>query len=152
MNAVDLLDPHARHALVHVVRMMVESDPRAGADERVSLRGLQVALGDVLDQPFPEDVALYREGGGALSPRDRMLAFAACAWIMFADGILERRESEFLRWLADQLRIAEPTARFLIAHARWVRTEHELAPHREADLLLVECARRIAALEAQAAA
>lgn len=147
MTAVDLLDPLARHALVRVVRMMVDSDPLAGAEEHLCLRGLRVALGDVIDQPFPEDVAL-----SSLAPRDRMLAFAACAWMMFADGIQERRESDFLAWLADQLRIAEPTARFLIAHARWVRTEHELAPHREADLLLVECARRIAALEAQAAA
>ncbi len=152
MTALELLDPHARWAALALVRLMKDGAGSESADDQAAMRGLEVALGfpDAITggaASFPDDLALNR-----LGPRDRLLAFAACAWMMFADGISERRESDFLDGLADELQIAPRAARFLVAHARWVRSEYELPPHREADLLLTECARRVAALEARAAA
>ncbi len=150
MGAIDVLGPDARRTLLGVLACVVRADGTIGEDERAAFRGACIALG-LPDEPLAGIIldALDLE---RVSRRDAMLIYCAAYWMALADAVRLREESRFLARLAQRLNIESDTARFLAAHARWVRTSTELAWHREFDLLLHEAALRLARLEAAAAA
>jgi uncharacterized tellurite resistance protein B-like protein len=151
MPALDALDPDARGAVLAIAACMAGADGWVSEEEKGALRGLAVALGEGA-APEATDVALDALDLDHLGPKDRMLAYAAAAWMMLADGIRARSESELLARVGRRLGIARSTAHFLAAHAHWVRADTDLPWHREADLLLTEAARRILMIEARRAA
>ena len=151
MPALDALDPEAKRALLAIAACMAGADGVVSEEEESALHGLAIALGET---EVPEPAAAGFDGLdlAALGPQERMLAYVAAAWMMLADGIRVRSESELLLRVGKRLRIAPTTAHFLTAHAHWVRADTDLPWHREADLLLTEAARRILSIEARRAA
>lgn len=151
MPALDALDPEAKRAVMAIAACMASADGWVSEEEEGALRGLAIALGES-EAPDDAEVTLDRIELAHLGPQDRMLAYAAAAWMMLADGIRARSESEMLVRVQKRLLLAPSTARFLAAHAHWVRADTDLPWHREADLLLSEAARRILTIEARRAA
>jgi uncharacterized tellurite resistance protein B-like protein len=150
MAAIDALAPRARGALLELLACMAGADGEIGDEERAALRGAAVALGCHDAPGWPSVPALHEVDLSPLDGRARLLAYAAAAWMMLADGIRWRRESDALEALRERLSLPTSSARFLERHARWVRTSTgDLPAHRELDLLLIEAARRLTLVEAR---
>jgi hypothetical protein len=119
-------------------------------EERAAFRGACVALG------VPDRTLSPLDFGSVplahLNRREAMLTYCAGAWIVLADAVRWRSESNGLEELRRRLRLDLRTARMLEAHARWVRVSTDLPWHREFDRLLTEAAKRLDQLEAHTAA
>lgn len=148
MPAIDTMDLSARRTLLELLACMAGADGHLCSEERHALRGAEVALGSE-SIAWPTTPRLSEIPVRHLDLRSRMLAYAAVVWMMLADGIRMRRESDLLEALRVRLSLPPSAARFLERHARWVRTSTgDLPPHREFDLLLDEAARRLSLVEA----
>lgn len=151
MPALDALSPSARRTMLDVLACMVSADGEISEEERDAFRGAAIAMGlpeAELEREAELDVAWLKQ----LKPREAMLVYCAAQWMALADAVQLREESRFLSRIRRALRIDTATARFLCAHARWVRTSSDVAWHREIDVLITEAARRIEKIEARARA
>jgi hypothetical protein len=144
MPAIDALDPRARTTLLEVLACIARADGSVSEEERAAYRGAAIAVGASDAGSLPEVGAdLGSISTSHLAPRDARLTYCAAAWMVLADALVLRGESRSLAALSEILAIDPETARFLSAHARWVRTSTELPWHREIDLLISEAARRL---------
>jgi hypothetical protein len=152
MPAVDVLSLDARRSLLEVLACMSAADGIVGDVERDAFRGACVALG-MPEHALPEVLAQAPADLGAvplahLTARESMLTYCAAAWMVLADAVQLESESRSLELLRERLHIEPETARFLAAHARWVRTSTDRPWHRELDHLISELARRVDKIEA----
>ncbi|MBZ0121694.1 MAG: TerB family tellurite resistance protein [Sandaracinaceae bacterium] len=151
MPALLTLTPAARRTFLRILAAVAAADGEVSPEEQSALRGAQIALG-LTDEPLPARPRLDQLDTAILSPRERMLVMTAAVWMALADGIRRRTESELLARLRDRLGLDPEDARFMAAHARWVRTSTDLPWHRELDVLLTEAAKRITQMERARAA
>ena len=139
MTSLDILSPEARRAIFALMWRMARADGLLARDELAALAGARLAFGLLGDRaPPPLELVPDR-----LSTRERLLAYAAVAWLALADGIQARAETRLLEELRARFALGRETAAFLEGHARWVRSSTELPWHRELDFLLTEAARRV---------
>jgi uncharacterized membrane protein YebE (DUF533 family) len=151
MPAIDVLSEAARRALLRVLACAAAADGDVTAEEIAALRGAQIALGLVGEGLPLDSLLLSRIDVSVLSSREKMLVYAAAAWMALADGVRTNSESQFLEQLRARLGLDRETAGFMAAHARWTRASTDLTWHRELEALVVQGARRIDQVAAHAA-